>query len=113
ARRFDVAGIPAVKAFRHGEVVAEFVGAKSRPAVDAFIDDLTKPPVAESVDDPELAEALGRGDYERAFEILIGWAEDLDRRDDARQTMIELFNELGQAHDLSVRYRKRLAALLY
>ena len=30
ARRFDVSGIPAVKAFRNGEVVAEFVGARSR-----------------------------------------------------------------------------------
>jgi putative thioredoxin len=113
ARRFDVAGIPVVKAFRHGEVVAEFVGAKSRPAVDAFIEDLTKPPVVESIDDPELAEALGRGDYERAFEILIARAEDPSSRDAARQTMIDLFNELGQANDLSVRYRKRLAALLY
>jgi putative thioredoxin len=113
ARRFDVQGIPAVKAFRNGEVVAEFVGSKSRPAVDAFLDELTKPPMSESVADPELAEALGRGDYEGAFELLLGWAEDPARRDEARLTMVDLFNELGQSHELSVRYRKRLAALLY
>jgi thioredoxin len=113
ARRFDVSGIPAVKAFRHGEVVAEFVGAKSRPAVDAFLDEVTKPPVSESIEDPVLAEAVARGDYERAFEILLDWAEDPDRREEARRTMVDLFNELGPSHDLSVRYRKRLAALLY
>ena len=64
ARRFDVSGIPAVKAFRNGEVVAEFVGARSRAAVDEFLDELTRPPVAETVDDEELAAALGAGDYE-------------------------------------------------
>jgi putative thioredoxin len=113
ARRYDVSGIPAVKAFRNGTVVSEFVGIRSRPAVDSFLDELTRPPVAESVADPELAEALGRGDYERGFEILLRWAEDPDRREEARTTMVELFNELGQTHDLSIRYRKRLAALLY
>ena len=64
ARRFAVSGIPAVKAFRNGEVVAEFVGARSRAAVDEFLDELTRPPVAETVDDEELAAALGAGDYE-------------------------------------------------
>jgi putative thioredoxin len=113
ARRFDVSGIPAVKAFRNGEVVAEFVGARSRPAVDEFLDELTRPPVAETVDDAEVAAALDAGDYGQAFEILLTQAEDPDRRDAARRTMIDLFNELGQSSDLSVRYRKRLAALLY
>src|SRR6516165_12759351 len=59
ARRFQISGIPAVKAFRRGEVVAEFVGARSRAAVEAFLDDLTRPPLVERVDDDEeLAEAL-------------------------------------------------------
>src|SRR5579862_3273949 len=68
AEEFGIRGIPAVKAFRHGHVVAEFVGAQPRAAVDAFLDELTRPPVGESVDDPELAQALGVGDYERAFD---------------------------------------------
>ncbi len=40
ARRFDIQGIPAVKAFRDGEVVAEFVGAQSPSQVEAFFDGL-------------------------------------------------------------------------
>jgi len=40
ANRFDVQGIPAVKAFRNGEVVAEFVGAQSPTQVEAFFDGL-------------------------------------------------------------------------
>jgi putative thioredoxin len=113
AREYDIAGIPAVKAFKHGRVVAEFVGAKSRVAVDAFLDELTKPPVADELDDEEVAGALRASDYERAFEILIERAEDPGRRDEARRVMVELFAELGQDHPLSSQYRRRLAALLY
>jgi putative thioredoxin len=40
ANRFGIQGIPAVKAFRNGEVVAEFVGAQSPSQVEAFFDGL-------------------------------------------------------------------------
>jgi putative thioredoxin len=113
ARRYDVSGIPAVKAFRNGEVVSEFVGARSRVAVDAFLDELTKPPVVESLDDKEVAAALRAEDYEGAFEILLSRAEDPERREEARRLLVELFTELGQADERSIRYRKRLAALLF
>jgi putative thioredoxin len=113
ADRYGVSGIPAVKAFRHGEVVAEFVGARARPAVDSFLDDLTRPPVADSLDDEEVGGALRAGDYERALEILLGRAADPARRDEARRVMVELFGELGQTHPVATAYRKRLAALVY
>jgi thioredoxin len=113
ARRFAVSGIPAVKAFRNGEVVAEFVGARSRAAVDEFLDELTKPPVAETVDDEEVASALGAGDYEAALETLLTRAADPEQRDQARETMVQIFGELGQEHPVATAYRKRLAALLY
>ncbi len=113
ARRFEVSGIPAVKAFRNGEVVAEFVGARSRGAVDAFLAELTKPPLAETLDDGEVVGLLQLGDYEPVFELLLKRAQDPGRRDEVRQLMVELFAELGQAHPLSIAYRKRLATLLY
>jgi putative thioredoxin len=113
AREYGIASIPAVKAFKNGREVAGFIGVKTRTMVDTFLDELLKPPVAEELDDAEITEALGEGNYERAFEILLGRAADPDKREDARQVMVALFNELGQDHPLSMQYRRSLAALLY
>ena len=102
---YGIRGIPAVKAFRNGHVVAEFVGAIPKQRVEAFLDELTKPGLAETTDDPELKAALDSQDYERAFELL------LERKD--RETMVALFGELGHEHPLVMQYRRRLAAALY
>ena len=114
AQRFSVSGIPAVKAFRHGNVVSEFVGALPPARVEAFLDELTKPPVAERIDDAELKEALDSGEYERAFELLLARLEESpERKDEVRALMVELFGELGQEHPLATTYRRRLATALY
>jgi putative thioredoxin len=63
ARTYQIQGIPAVKAFRDGEVVAEFVGAQPPQAVERFMESLL----------PSEADALlERGDEQslrRALEL--------------------------------------------
>src|SRR5918999_5393660 len=120
AARYGVSGIPAVKAFRNGEIVAEFVGARPPASVARFLDELTGPSPLEQVladlresgDFPEVLDALERGDHERALGELIEELPDADpaRRNRIRELMVLLFGELGQDHPLSQRYRRRLSA---
>ena len=111
AQEYGIRGIPAVKAFRNGHVVAEFVGVQSKTAIEAFLDELTKPPVADNVDDPELKDALDAKDYERAFEHLL--AQVGTDPEKTRATMVALFGELGHEHPLVTTYRRKLATALY
>jgi len=81
--RYGIQGIPAVKAFRDGEVVNEFVGAQPPAAVDAFIESLL----------PSPAEVLvGTGDEEslrQALELEPG-------RADAALTLAQMLRERGE-----------------
>ena len=116
AREYGIMSIPAVKAFRNGPVVKEFVGALPPDAVGAFLDELTGPSRAEALLDGEAAgEAVGAGDYERAFDLLLTELEtaDPERREQIRALMVALFADLGQDHPLSMRYRRALATALY
>jgi putative thioredoxin len=120
AQRYGVRSIPAVKAFKNGHVVAEFVGARPASAVEQFFDELTAPSgvvgLLEQLDLADVAEVLEEGDHERALARLLEEAEaaqDGDRRDVLRRTMVALFAELGQENPLVVEYRRRLARALY
>jgi putative thioredoxin len=123
AAEYDVRGIPAVKAFRDGRVVSEFVGARAAPFVADFLDALSQPTEAESLvaalresgELPDVVAALDAGDTEDAFELLLAHAERATdgERDRVRRLMVALFADLGQDHPTSVRYRRRLATLLY
>jgi putative thioredoxin len=123
AAHYGVSGIPAVKAFRNGQVVSEFVGVKSAQGVGDFLDALTGPTAGErlleelrqSGEQPAVLTALEQGDHERALDLLLEQAKSLngDARDRVRELMVALFAELGQEHELSTRYRRQLASTLY
>jgi putative thioredoxin len=117
AAEYGIRGIPAVKAFRNGHVVSEFVGALPPARVQAFLEELGKPSVADSLtDDPEVAEALQAGDYERALAILLERVESVrtaEERAETRDLMVRIFKELGQEHPLSSTWRRKLAAAVF
>ena len=69
ARAFEIQGIPAVKAFKDGRVVDEFVGAQPPPAVERFFDKLV-PSEAET-----LAAAGDEASLRRALELEPGRAD--------------------------------------
>jgi len=123
AAQFGVSGIPAVKAFRNGTVVKQFVGAQSRPSVSAFLDDLLAPPRAESLVEelraagelPDVVAALDGGDVERALSLIVDAVPDAEtpERERLREVAVALFEQLGQDDPLVSGYRRRLATALY
>jgi thioredoxin len=123
ARHYGISSIPAVKAFRNGQVVAELTGAQSRSVVESFLDGLLGPSAGKRLLDElreregydDVAAALEVGDHERALSLLLERAQNADRadRDEIRRFMVDLFEDLGQDHPISAAYRRRLAAILY
>ena len=123
SQRFGVSGIPAVKAFRDGRVVAEFVGARSPTAVSAFVDELLAPPRADQLVEelrssgelPEVVAALDREDVDGALAWIVGAVPGAtaEQRDRLREVAVALFDRLGHDDPLSIGYRRRLATALY
>jgi len=123
AAEYGIRGIPAVKAFRNGRVVNEFVGVQSPPGVSAFIDSLfAASPVERLVEElrasgeqPEVLSALESGDHEQALSLLLEQVDGAEGegRDRLRGLMVAIFEELGPEDPLSVRFRRQLATALY
>jgi putative thioredoxin len=108
AQEFQIRGIPAVKAFSDGRVVAEFVGAQGRPAVEQFFDELVPSEadmLVERGDEAALRRAVqlqpGRPDASVALaRMLLARGE----RDQALETL-EPVNGSFQADGLAARLR--------
>lgn len=123
AGRYQVQGIPAVKGFRNGEVVREFVGALPPAAVAQFLDELTGPSATErlinelsaSGELPDVVDALEHGENERALQLLLEAinATNGEEREQLIMLTVGLFGDLGDEHPLTMRYRRQLAASLY
>ena len=109
AIEYGIRGIPAVKAFRNGEVVREFVGALSPAAVVQFLDELTGPSATEKVvaelqasgELPEVLAALERDEHERALELLL--AEIAAAEDGRRERLLRLTVGLFSTSTTSIR----------
>ncbi len=181
SQAFEIQGIPAVKAFKDGEVVDEFVGAQAGPAVERFLAKLVPSeadglvaagdeaslrraveiepgradaavPLAgllhrrgeaedalailanvsgsfaadglgarirleQSPDDLDLDAAwrqLDEGDREGAVDALLEVMPSAgDRKDDLRQVIVGVLDELGVEHPFARDARRRLAGALY
>jgi putative thioredoxin len=123
AATFRVQGIPAVKGFRDGRVVAEFVGAQPPARVAAFVDELLAPPAIEgALDDlrargdlPDVLAALESGQTELALQLLVEGIADANQEERARRRdlAVAIFDDLGHEDPVTVAYRRRLAAALY
>jgi putative thioredoxin len=123
ATTFQVQGIPAVKAFRDGRLVSEFVGARSQAGVASFLDELLAPPrltglleeLRESGELPEVVEALEQEDAERALEIVLQEipGSSPERRERLREVAVAVFDHLGHDDPTTMAYRRRLATALY
>jgi putative thioredoxin len=123
AARYRVQGIPAVKAFRNGHVVDEFVGALPPQLVARFLDRLTGPSEAERLLEelriegewPDVLALIDAGELEPALELLLERLADADEneRERIRRLAVALFADLGAEHPLALRYRPRLATALY
>ena len=120
---YRVQGIPAVKAFRDGRVVSEFVGARAPAAVASFVDELLAPPrvsllveeLRASGELPDVLDALDEGDTGRALDLLLDEIPDSapERRERLREVAVAVFDYLGHDDPLTVAYRRRLATALY
>jgi len=123
ALRYRVQGIPAVKAFRNGHLVDEFVGALPPQSVAQFLDRLSGPSEAGRLLEelriegewPDVLAAIDGCELEQAFELLLERLADADEteRERIRRLTVALFADLGIEHPLALRYRRRLATALY
>ncbi len=81
ASNFGIRGIPAVKAFVKGEVVGEFVGAKDKKSIDAFLDDLIPNDEKEALLSAKSLLAQGRPD--EAIALLLALRDDPQHHEEA------------------------------
>jgi putative thioredoxin len=97
AARYDVRGIPAVKAFTGGEVAREFVGLQSADFLRRWLADLAPSPARRGLDAATALVRQGdRAGAESAFRALLG---DAEAGGAAAVALAELLLDAGRADD--------------
>ena len=119
---YRVQGIPAVKAFRDGRVVSEFVGARAPAAVASFVDELLAPSRVSALAEelrasgelPAVLGALEDGKSELALDLLLDQIPEAspERRERLREIAVAVFHDLGHDDPVTIAYRRRLATAL-
>lgn len=92
--RYGVQGIPAVKAFREGSVVAQFVGAQPEPAVRRLIGNLAPSPAEEAVQSAR--SLLATRHFGKAREAFLEVIEENESNAAAALGLLESLLWLGQ-----------------
>jgi putative thioredoxin len=123
AQQFQIQGIPAVKAFRDGKVVAEFVGVQPAPQIKKFLEQLSPPPALAALARAEAALQSGQIDQaepqlralvgdpltkNRAHLLLAGLLADANRPDEARAEMTQINPRSAEALEV-LAIERRLA----
>ena len=97
AARYDIRGIPAVKAFVNGEIAREFVGVQSAEFLRRWLSELAPSPARQSLAAAiALAQKGDRAGAESALRALTG---DPDVGDSASLALAELLLDDGRADD--------------
>ncbi|MFQ5942117.1 MAG: tetratricopeptide repeat protein [Anaerolineales bacterium] len=95
--RFGIQGIPAVKAFRHGEIAAEFVGAQSEPMVMRFIEQLAPSKTQQAVE--EAQSLLGTRHFQEAEAAFRDVLDEDEANADAALGLVESVLMRGQGSE--------------
>ena len=97
AARYDIRGIPAVKAFSGGEVTREFVGVQSAEFLRRWLTELAPSPARQAL--AAAAALVAKGDRPAAEAALRSLQGDPDVGDSAAVALAELLLDAGRADD--------------
>lgn len=98
AGQFEIQGIPAVKAFRDGQVVSEFVGAQPAPTIRQWLADLAPSGDEQTIERAE--QLLSAGEYAEAEPLLRGLTTSQEVRDRALVGLARALLARGKANEV-------------
>lgn len=98
AGQFEIQGIPAVKAFRDGKVVSEFVGAQPAPTIRQWLADLAPSGDEQTIERAE--QLLAAGEHAEAEPLLRGLTTSQEVRDRALVGLARALLARGKANEV-------------